>query len=276
MEYYIQSGKIVSYNQGISVNNRAFRYGDSLFETMFFTNNKISFFDKHIDRLKRGLETLRISFKELDTNLLLTLIKELVQINSIDNSARIRLQIFRKDGGFYLPENREFDYIIEAFPMGNSQYKLNKKGIKIGIAKDLVKNKDQFSQIKTTSKIEMILCAMEAEDNAWDDAIILNNNGNLVESSKSNLFIYKNNTLYTPSLDDGPLNGIMRQNILQIGKDLNINCIETQLTETDILNADEVFLTNAIIGINWVSAFKTKRYMHKISNTLIDKLNTTL
>jgi len=276
MEYYINSGKITNYSQGISVNNRAFRYGDSLFETMFYTNGRIIFFDKHIERLRKGLSLLKIRYNNLIINKLLSLIKELIQINNITHSARIRLQVFRKDGGLYLPSNNELDYIIEVFPLDNSTYVINKKGIHIGIAKGVIKDNNQFSQLKTTSKMDMVLCAIEAKEMGWDDAIITNSKGKLIESSKSNLFIYKNNKLYTPTTDDGPLNGIMRQTVIEISNKIGIECIETHISETDIINVDEIFLTNSIIGINWVSAYKTKRYMHKISDLLINELNKLL
>ena len=276
MEYYINSGKITNYSQGISINNRAFRYGDSLFETMFYTNGRVISFDKHIERLRRGLSILKISYNNIIINDLLSLIKELIQVNKITNSARIRLQIFRKEGGLYLPSSNELDYIIEVFPLDNSTYKLNKKGIHIGIANNTRKDNNQFSQLKTTSKMEMVLCAIEAKEMGWDDAIIMNSAGKLVESSKSNLFIFYKHKLYTPTIEDGPLNGIMRQTVLEISNNIGIECVETHITNTDLLSADEIFLTNAIIGINWVSAFQSKRYMHKISDTLINELNKRL
>ncbi len=274
MEYYISSGEITSCNQGISINNRAFRYGDGLFETMYFTNGKIINIDKHHLRLNKGLQLLRINCKKLNSNYLLNKVKELLKANKIEGAARIRLQVFRKDGGFYRPENNDCDYIIEAFPLKNNHYMLNSKGLKIGIAKTIRKNINQFSQLKSTAKPEMVICAIEAQENAWDDAILLNDNGNIVESSSSNIFIYKNNVIYTPSIDDGLLNGIMRQTIIEICKKYEV--IETHLTEFDILNADEFFLTNAIIGINWVSAFKSKRYFHKVSDNLLNELNKAI
>jgi len=274
MEYYISSGKITSCNQGISINNRAFRYGDGLFETMYFTNGKIVNIEKHYSRLNKGLNILRINCSILDPLFLLDKVKELLSANNIEGAARIRLQVFRKDGGLYRPENNDCDYIIEAFPLKYDNYKLNSKGLKIGIAKTIKKNKNQFSQLKSTAKPEMVLCAIEAEDNKWDDAILLNDEGYIVESSSSNIFIYKNNVIYTPSIDDGLLNGIMRQTIIEICKKYQVT--EAHLTEFDILSADEVFLTNAIAGIKWVSAFKSKRFRHKISDSLINEINNTV
>jgi len=274
MEYYISSGKITSCNQGISINNRAFRYGDGLFETMYYSNGRIINIEKHHLRLNKGLNLLRINCNKLNTSFILSKVKKLLAANEIEGAARIRMQVFRKDGGFYRPENNDCDYIIETFPLENEKYKLNPKGLKIGIAKTIKKNKNQFSQLKSTAKPEMVICAIEAEENKWDDAILLNDEGYIVESSSSNIFIYKNNVLYTPHINDGLLNGIMRQTIIEICKRYEV--IETHLTEFDILSADEVFLTNAIIGINWVSAFKSKRYFHKVSDNLLNELNKIL
>jgi len=274
MDYYISSEKLTSYNQGLSINNRAFRYGDGLFETMYFTNGKIINIEKHFLRLNTGLNILRINCSKLEPISLLNKVKELLSANNIKGAARIRLQVFRKDGGLYRPENNDCDYIIEAFPLENNNYKLNKKGLKIGIAKTIKKNMNQFSQLKTTAKPEMVICAIEAEENKWDDAILLNDEGYIVESSSSNIFIFKNNVIYTPHINDGLLNGIMRQTLIEICKKYQVT--EAHLTEFDILSADEVFLTNAIAGIKWVSAFKSKRYFHKVSDNLLNELNKLL
>lgn len=277
MEHYIFSGELTDYSQGISINNRAFRYGDGLFESMYFTYGKIQSVDKHWNRLEAGMKLLKMDFHpKLNKEDLIKQTIELAKSNKIYGAARLRLQVFRKDGGYYLPEHRDSDFVLEALPLENNKYTLNSKGLHIGVAKGMRKNINLFSQLKTTAKQDIILCAIEAEDNGWNDALLLNDSNSLVESSSSNLFVVNNGKVYTPALADGPLNGIMRQNIISACSRAEIECIEAPLKIEDLRNADEIFLSNAIRGIQWVSAFESKRYLHKLSDVLVFEVNKML
>jgi len=274
MQKYIFSGELRDESQGISVSNRAFRYADGLFESMYYTANKIMFLDQHYARLKAGMKLLRIDDKNMpSTDEFLKECQKLLAENSIADGARIRLQIFRKEGGLYLPDNDQCDYIIETSAMANSEYSLNTKGLHIGISNSIKRNADIFSQVKTTSKYEMVLVAMDARDHKWDDAILMNNHDNIVETSSSNIFAVINGNIYTPAITDGALNGIMRKNIIRIANHNNISVIETTLNESNLLAADEVFITNAVKGIQWVVAFGNKRYFNAVSKRLTSLLN---
>lgn len=274
MRYYNFSGTITDNQYKISIDNRAFRYGDSIFESMYFTNNKIICLDKHWSRLQKGaalfnFDHLKISnADELEARCI-----ELLNKNRMNGSARIRLQIFRHNGGLYLPENNDAEYIIEVSPLKNSEYNLNEEGLHIGIAYGVYKDFSYFSQIKTNSKQEMIIAAMQAKKNGWNDAIILNSKGRLVETSNSNIFIAKEGELFTPPLKDGPINGIMRQNVIESAKRLHIKLFEKSLSEKDLQQADEIFLTNSIRGIQWVKKFESLTFENIISNRLIKSLN---
>ena len=275
MNYYNFSGKIISNKPIVSIENRAFRYADSLFESMFYTNNKIINIDKHWQRLQNGLVALKMkqfilqSASKLEQQCI-----DLLHKNNIETAARLRLQIFRKDGGLYLPNSNETDYIIEVSPLTDKNYSLNTRGLEIGIARDVYKDASYLSQVKTSAKQEMVIAAIEAKENGWDDAILMNSKDLLVESTHSNLFIVKNNALITPALSDGPLNGIMRQSIFECATKLNIRIAEKSLITKDLQEADEIFLTNAIKGVQWVEKFETKRYNSIFSEKLVKSLNT--
>ena len=277
MQYYIFSGELRDINQGIGISNRAFRYADGLFESMYFTNGKIMFLDLHYSRLLKGMKLLRIEKNDLPSISEIVLkTTQLLKANNIEGAARIRLQVFRKEGGLYLPENNNCDYIIEVSKLENTDYTLNTKGLHIGISKSIHARNDAFSQIKTISKHQMILVSMDAKDNKWDDAIILNNSNNISETSSSNIFAVINGNIYTPSLSDGLMNGIMRQNIIRIANANNISVIETSLTESNLLSADELFITNAVKGLQWVVAFKNKRYFNTLAKKITKLLNSEI
>ncbi len=277
MKYYNFTGKITSNQSILNPNNRAFRYGDSIFEAMYFTNNKIISLKKHWKRLHYGLSILKMnptkfqSISDFEQQCY-----ELINKNNIEGAARIRLQIWRKNGGLYLPKTNDIEYIIEVSPLENNIYKLSNKGLIIGIALDIYKDVNFFSKIKTNTKQEMILAAMQASENNWDDALILSSKGKIVESSNSNIFILKDNSLLTPPLNDGPLNGIMRQNIIEAANNLFIKVNEKSISPNDLLKANEVFLTNSIKGIQWVETFETKSFTNNLSLKLVNYLNTNM
>ena len=231
----------------------------------------------HWDRLQKGMKALSMDMHpHLNKENIINLTNQLILENKISGAARIRLQVYRKDGGTYAPLSNEIDFLLQCFPIDAEAYSLNKKGLSIGIAKEIIHNMNSISHFKTTNKLEMVLCAIQAQKNNWDDALLCNPSGFLTESSKSNLFLIKNNTIYTPPIGDGPLNGVMRQRIIQICQNKNINCIEVHLKEADLLEADEVFLTNAIIGVQWVVAFKNKRYFNTMCRLLSNYLNESI
>ncbi len=120
------------------------------------------------------------------------------------------------------------------------------------------------------------LAAIYRKENGFDDCLLINEKNALVESVSSNLFIVKNKVLFTPPLDDGCVEGIMRKQIIKISRKLNYKVIDNKsLFPDDLIQADEVFLTNAIRGVSWVVAYKEKRFFNTTSKTLIRELNVS-
>ncbi|RLD45905.1 MAG: 4-amino-4-deoxychorismate lyase [Bacteroidetes bacterium] len=274
MQYYIFSGEMRNIDDGISIKNRAFRYADGLFESMFFTNNKIMFLDLHYNRLLEGMKLLQIETSNLpDKQQLIDKTRELIKANGIESAARVRLQVFRKDGGLYLPDTNDCEYLLEATAIDNNEYTLNTKGLHIGITTKIKQHKSIFSKVKTIAKQEMIIAALDARENKWDDAILTNTSNNITETSSSNIFAVINGNLYTPQIDDGILDGIMRQMVLKIVAENNIPIIETSLTEANLEAAEEIFITNAVKGVQWVVAFGNKRFFNNMSKRIISLLN---
>ena len=130
--------------------NRAFKYGDSLFETIHANGTRLQFFEDHFIRLQKGMNTLKM-IANSDFNPI-TIEKEIIRLlnkNKLYQGARIRLSIFRKDGGFYTPINNQIDYLIEATALELDCYKLNQKGLRIGLFADISKSINCFI-IKST------------------------------------------------------------------------------------------------------------------------------
>ena len=183
-------------------------------------------------------------------------------------------QVYRKEGVLYSPTNNEVNYLIQTKEIKNNEYQLNKTGLTIDIYKDIAKPNNILSNLKLTSAVFFVLAGIYKSERNLDECIILNENANIVEALSSNVFLVKDSNIYTPPLSSGCLNGIMRRQIIEIAKSLKLDLIDNApINAEDLINADEVFLSNSISGIKWVLAFKQKRYYNKTSKLLINKLN---
>lgn len=233
------------------------------------------FFDFHFERLKKSINILEYSKTDFfNKEFLLKEINRVLNKNKHFKSAKIRLTIFRNDGGMYLPETNDISYLIESYPLDYEAYIINQKGISISIFNKVKKPINILSTFKNGNSLIYVLASNYAKNNGFDDALILNEKNEIIEATNSNLFIIIKNKLLTPSSYSGCVNGVMKNVIIECARKLNLNIEENAvITESDLLIADEVFLTNSIVGIKWVLSFNERRYFCKYSKKLIELLN---
>jgi branched-chain amino acid aminotransferase len=105
-----------------------------------------------------------------------------------------------------------------------------------------------------------------------DDVILLNENGLLCEASGSNVFIWYRDTLYTPALSEGCVDGVMRRIVMEVARENDIDVIEAQINPEILNEAEELFLTNAVHGMQWVLGYQKKRFFNKLSKDLHAKI----
>ncbi|MGZ2371850.1 aminotransferase class IV [Ancylomarina sp. YFZ004] len=257
-----------------TADNRAFRYGDSLFETIHCNGTQIQFLDEHIERLKLGMNQLRMDIPDHFSETIEKNIKSLITKNKSFLGTRIRLSVFRNPGGLYTPNTNRISYLIESSKLEESKYFLNKKGLQIGLFDTYKKTSNSLSGFKTGNSLPFILAGLHKSEMKWDDCLLINERQNLVESVSSNLFIVKDGILFTPSLESGAVYGIMREQIIQIALDLGITVYDDCIMKPEqLMEADEIFLTNAIVGIRWVVAYGERRYFNRSAKVLIEELN---
>jgi branched-subunit amino acid aminotransferase/4-amino-4-deoxychorismate lyase len=267
---YIKAGKPV-----LESKNRSFLYGDGLFETIHANGTEPQFIERHLNRMLKSMKQLKMIIPGFFTPDYFTRhIKGVLTRNKQFQGARVRITVFRNNGGLYTPGTNEVSYLIESTMLEHDTYRLNQKGYQIDVYQDMTKPVYPLSAVKTTSALLFVLAGIFRSENNLDECILLNHSKRICESISSNVFIVKRDRYYTPSLREGCLPGIMRQIIIEIirkeGFHLHDDCT---LTADDMLNSDEIFLTNAISGIRWVVAFGQKRYYNKSSKFLIKKLN---
>ena len=179
--------------------------------------------------------------------------------NNAEELARVRLSVFRGNGGLY-DGDKVLQYVIESWPLNESVNKLNENGLVIDIYPDVEKSCDKFSNIKSANFLPYSMAAQYAKENKWNDCLVLNNSGGVADSTIANLFIIKEGVIVTPGLEEGCIDGVMRRHLLTQLQSAGIETTEATVTVSDIRNADEVFLTNAINGIRWVRLFRDKIY----------------
>lgn len=266
---------ITIYEPVVSFANRAFRYGDSLFETIRVINGKIMFMTDHLRRIKIGMTVLRMNIPaEFNAENISRLTSELIVKNKIANDARVRLTIFRNEGGFYAPHTNDISFLIEAEDLEHKGgYNLNETGFAVDVFHDIKKHKNKLSNLKTGNALIYVLAGIYKKDIKMDDCLIINEDGNVCESISSNIFIVKNGALYTPALSEGCIEGVMRKQIIDIAQQHRILCYEITLAFNTLMNADEMFLCNSIQGIRWIGKYKTKIYQSKLAAFFVEKLN---
>lgn len=273
--FCIYNGHVISlYEPAISFTNRAFRYGDSLFESIRFTNGKIMFLADHVKRIKLSMTTLRMNVPaEFTSANIEQLILHLIEKNNLKKEARIRLTVFRNEGGFYTPDTNDISFLIESEAFETTGYILNQRGLWVDIYAEIKKQINKISNLKTGSALMYVMAGITKKSLKLDDCLLVNDNGHIIESINSNIFVVKNGTLYTSPITDGCIDGVMRKQILAIAAQNKILAFEQSLTVHTLTDGDEVFLTNAIKGVQWVGQFKNKFYTNQKSVFFTEKLN---
>ena len=259
---------------GITPENRAFRYGDALFETIRMCYGKVQLLDGHMERLLTGMKMLEMDIpSDFTSKKFRTEIEELCKMNTVAGDARIRLTVFRDMGGYYAPQSNHVSYLIEARPIEHEGYVLNPKGHTVDVFPNIKKPLNNLSGLKTANALLYVMGGVFKNKHNLDDCVIINEKGNICEAISSNLFVVKNGALYTPALEEGCVPGVMRQQVLKLARESRVAVYEISLLMNVLLNADELFLTNAINGIVWVGAYKGKRYFNNTAKQFSDKIN---
>ncbi len=275
MPHFINfNGQLVAADSPLlTVGNRAFKYGDGLFESMRFIDGQLKFAALHADRLQNGMKALKLEgYTYLDAWFLKEKAEELATWNKARNG-RLRLTVYRDADGLYTPTENRSGWCLEMVPDGKTGYLLNQKGLLMDVYTEILKPLNYLSNYKTCNSLPYVMAGLYKEQHKLDDVFLLNQQGFLCESISSNVFVWYNDHLYTPALSEGCVAGVMRQAVMEICKEHEIPVTEAQINP-DILNeAEEVFITNASRGIQWVIGFGIKRYFNNLSKKLNDELN---
>jgi len=266
----IFNGKLVDEGKvHISPDNRSFRYGDGFFETIKVVAGNIQLAAWHFERLFTSMDVLQFQFPaRFDVAHLTEQILSVVKANGHASFARVRLTVFRGDGGLFDEESLVTNYIIQSWPLNVTAF--NENGLVLDIFKQARKACDHFSHIKSNNYLSYAMAALWAKQEKLNDAIVLNMYDRIADTSIANIWIVKDGVIKTPALAEGCVNGIMRRYILSSCRKDGLPVEESAITIDELLQASEVFVTNAIQGIRWVKQVNSSEYPFNMSKRLFN------
>lgn len=248
------NGEIVEESKAnISCNNKTFRYGDGFFETMKWMSGRIILEQFHFERIFETIHVLSYHLsKKFSSVFFRNAIHELINKNKIQELARIRITFFSNDGGLFDGVKESINFLIQTWSLDKINNVINENGLDLGVFRKANKSIDLYSKFKLNSSYPYSLAANWAKQNKLNDAVILNSNGNISDTCIANIFCIDSGIIKTPSLDEGCIDGVMRRFLIKKCKENNISITETKISIEDLLQAQEVFITNSIKGIKWV------------------------
>ncbi len=259
----------------LNISNRAFRYGDGVFETMLTRGIEVLFSTQHLNRLHQSMEFFHLPIiNDLTADGLQENAARLISKNKWYGGARLRLTVFRETAGKYTPEGNGTGYLLAGEPHKTKPvYPFPKCGKLLTIYNDYQKPDLPFYTHKTINALFYVMAGIYAKEQGMDDCFLLNHKREIIEAVSSNVFVIQNEQIIAPGPYQGALNGTMRLTILDLLQKKGFSVIEKGVTEAEILNADEVLLTNAVQGVNFVKGYKERRFYARIGQELSKNLN---
>ena len=251
----------------IAIENRGFRYGAGIFETIRFEDSMAPLWDLHMHRLRSSLEYLQWELPaHFDTETLKEDAVRTLRKNAITGSARVRITLTNGTGG-YFDGQRSLYVLLETGSLDPARKEFNSNGWVLGVYDRAQKSTDRLACCKSTSALLYTQAAQFARRQKWNDALVLNTNGTIADTCIANVFYVANNKLYTTDDRQGAVGGVMQSWwVDRLSTELPVH--RGVVTLEGLLEADEIFLTNALFGIRWVGRMGEKTYRQTVSSRL--------
>jgi branched-chain amino acid aminotransferase len=272
MKFICADGKMLAAHEALlRSDNRSFRYGDGLFETMKMLHGKILMKELHFRRLFNSLSTLGYNIPSSFTESLIgDQIYQLAEKNGCSSLCRVRLTLYRGNGNLY-PVPATLNYLAECIALNETVSVFNEKGLIIDVFPDAYKTCDRFSAIKSANFLPYVMGTMHAAKNNIDDCLVTNSKGYIADSTIANIFLVHEDTMSTPALTEGCIDGVMRRYLLEKFSQKGYTCTEKEISVDELEAADELFLTNSINGIRWVKQFRTKQFNNSFTRKIFQE-----
>lgn len=271
------NGELVPATADDLSRNRGFLYGDGVFETIKVLDGKPLFFEDHYFRLMAAMRIVRMEIPMAFTmEYLERQVLSVTDALGVSASARVRMTVFRNSGGFYRPTDNTVSWLIQAEPV-EPLYAIAPGDYEIELYKDFYVTRQLLSSLKTTNRMLHITAAVYAEENGYANCLLLNDEKNVVEAIQGNVFMLTGPRLVTPPVSEGCLNGVMRKQVLEMArKTEGLEVVEEPISPFDLQKADELFVTNVIMGVRPVTRYRKKEYANTFASKLTLQLNARL
>lgn len=269
------NGTITAQPETAIQNNRAFLYGDAVFETMRVLDGRILFAEDHYFRLMASMRILRMEIPmHFTPEYMSQQVTALLDAMGDAPAWRVRLTVYRQGGGYYLPETNNTGFLMTASPLTDAVYVSGQLPYEADLYRDFYVAKQLLSTLKTANRAINITGSIYAAENRLQDCFLINDEKNVIEALRGNIFMLMGNRLITPPLSDGCLNGIMRKQVLAIARKMEgLEVSEASISPFDLQKADELFVTNVITGIQPVTRYRKKEYGYDTSSEIMKRLN---
>lgn len=261
----------------IGADNRGLRYGDGLFETIKMKEGQLILEDQHLARLWKGMQVLQFAIpKHFSPDQIQEEVLAIAKKNGHEKAARIRITVFRGNGGLYDAADNFPNYIIQtwALPEGNGEW--NSNGLVVGIYDEVKKSCDVLSNLKHNNYLPYVMAALKAKKEKWNDAVVLNSYSRVCDATIANIFLVKNEIIYTPTSSEGCVAGVVREYLIRKLSDYGFTCIEKEITIEELLAADEVFLTNSIYNMRWVQRINDTVFTNTVAQKIYAAVMPTI
>lgn len=233
-------------SEHIKVQDRGLQYGDGLFETIAVVNGQLIHWDRHLQRLKRGCEHLKLPAPDVEQ-----LRSETNQLIQATDRAVLKIVYTRGAGGrgYRPPEPCTPTRILSLSPWPDYPESHSQSGINLRLCEQRLGNNQTLAGLKHLNRLEQVLARSEWKNPEVAEGLMMDQRGFVIEGTMSNVFFVRDNTLCTPLLDQCGVSGIMRDVILELAEKMELNIAIDNFTPEDISHANELFMTNSLITI---------------------------
>lgn len=252
-------GNILSDAEGQAFSRRSHLYGDGLFETIRVHRGRLCFWESHYFRLMSSMRILRMDIPaswspdEMEAELR-------SYLPDTSGDYRLRMAVWREGGVGYAPSTAGVDFAVHVTPLEDVGYPHPLKTLQVDLFQEHKKSAGLLSTLKASQSTLYVLAAQFALDQGLDDAIILSHENRLLETSRGNLFVLKGAELTTAPLAAGALRGVIREQVLRLAPGLGWTVKEEALSPFALLDADEVWMTNAVDGVSAITQYRKSVY----------------
>ena len=271
--------QILESETQLTINNRGYAYGDALFETIKTSYGKLFFWEDHYFRLMASMRIMRM---EIPMNFTMEFLEEQIQrtleANKLQQaSARVKLMVYRNEGGLYLPDDNACSFIISSKPIQEDFYLFKEDFYEVDLFKDYYISPTLLSTLKTNNKAINVVGSIYAKENNLHNCLLLNTNKHVIEGLNGNVFVVKGRVIKTPPVSDGCLKGVMRKQLIEIINSISdYEFVEESISPFELQKADEIFMTNVIVGIQPITKYRKKVFTYEVAKILLQKLNVKM